>query len=233
LAAPARCGKKTFGIAQEADVRAEDLFLEEQRGIRFSLRMGGTKRTVGLAAGGRHNVYNALAAATLAAILGLGLEGIVAGLEGFQPFPGRGQIIRLRRNVHILDDSYNSNPDSLQATLSAFAEMKGKNRGLLVLGDMLELGPSSAAVHEEAGKRIGEMRVGHLFLVGEQAKHLAGGAKAAGMREQSVHVARNHEEVLEGLRKVVEEGDWILVKGSRRMHMERVIEGLTNCLGRA
>jgi UDP-N-acetylmuramoyl-tripeptide--D-alanyl-D-alanine ligase len=233
LAAPARCVKKTFGIMHEADVRAGDLFLEGQRGIRFSLRMGGMKRSVGLAAVGRHNVYNALAAATLAAILGLNLEEIGTALEGFQPFPGRGEVIRLRRNVYILDDSYNSNPDSLQATLSAFAETKGKNRGLLVLGDMLELGPGSAAAHEEAGERIGEMRVEHLFLLGDQAQHLAEGAKAAGMKEQKVHVARNREEVLEGLEKVVEAGDWILVKGSRRMQMERIIEGLADCLGRA
>jgi UDP-N-acetylmuramoyl-tripeptide--D-alanyl-D-alanine ligase len=77
------------------------------------------------------------------------------------------------------------------------------------------------------------MKFGHLFLLGEQAQHLAGGAKAAGMRAQKVHVAQNHEEVLDGLQEVVEEGDWILVKGSRRMHMERIIEGLTDCLGRA
>jgi UDP-N-acetylmuramoyl-tripeptide--D-alanyl-D-alanine ligase len=195
--------------------------------------MGGRKGSVVLATAGRHNVYNALAAATLAAILGMDLEEIVTGLEGFQPFPGRGQVIRLRRNVRILDDSYNSNPDSLQAVLSAFAEMKGKNRGHLVLGDMLELGAGTAAAHKESGKRIGEMRCGHLFLLGEQAKHLAEGAKAAGMKGQEVHVARNPEEILESLQEVVKEGDWILVKGSRRMRMERIIEGLADCLGRA
>jgi UDP-N-acetylmuramoyl-tripeptide--D-alanyl-D-alanine ligase len=233
LAAPARCGKKTFGIMQEADVQAGDLHLEDPGGIRFSLTMGKMKRAVGLAAVGRHNVYNALAAATLAAILGLDLEEIGAGLEGFQPFPGRGKVIRLRRKVCILDDSYNSNPDSLQATLSAFAQTKGENRGLLVLGDMLELGPGSAAAHEKAGERIGKMRVEHLFLLGDQAQHLAKGAKAAGIAEQKVFLARDRREVLEGLRKVIEPGDWVLVKGSRRMQMEWIIEGLADFLGRA
>lgn len=233
MAVSARCRKKTFGIIQEADVRAEDVSLSPDKGARFFLRMGEMKHSVGLAAFGRHNVYNALAAGTLAAILEVDPERIVAGLEKFQPFPGRGKVIRLRGNVRILDDSYNSNPDSLKATLWAFAEMKGENRGLLVLGDMLELGPGSAEAHEKAGKRIGEMKWAHVFLLGEQAGHLAEGAKAGGMGPQMVHVARNHQEVLEGLGTVVEEGDWILVKGSRRIHMERIIEGLTESFGRA
>jgi UDP-N-acetylmuramoyl-tripeptide--D-alanyl-D-alanine ligase len=168
----------------------------------------------------------------LGSILEVDLERIVAGLEKFQPSPGRGKVIRLRGGVRILDDSYNANPDSLKATLSAFSEMKGENRGLLVLGDMLELGPGSAKAHEKAGGRIGETKWTHLFLLGEQAGHLAAGAKAAGMAAQNLHIARNHEEVLEGLGKVVKEGDWILVKGSRRMHMERVVEGLTESFGR-
>jgi len=232
LAASARCRKKTFGIIQEADVRAEDVSRPSAKGARFSLRMGELKRPVGLAAFGRHNVYNALAAATLAAILGVDVDRIVAGLEKFQPFPGRGKVIALRRNVHILDDSYNANPDSLEATLSAFAEMKGENRGLLVLGDMLELGPGSKEAHKRAGERIGEMKGAHLFLLGEQAVHLAEGARAAGMEVPNVRVVQNHQEAMEGLGKMVKEGDWILVKGSRRMHMERIIEGLVESLGR-
>jgi UDP-N-acetylmuramoyl-tripeptide--D-alanyl-D-alanine ligase len=233
LAASARCGKKTFGIVQDADVRGEDLFLESEKGVRFTLSLPRRKRSVALATFGRHNVYNALAAATLATILGVGQEEIVAGLEDYQPFPGRGKVIRLGRNVRILDDSYNSNPDSLKATLSAFAEMKGKNRGLVVLGDMLELGPGSAEAHEKAGELAGEMKFGHLFFFGEQARHLAEGAKAAGMSAEKVDVARNHGEVLEGLERVIQEGDWILVKGSRKMQMEGIIAGLENYLGTA
>ena len=233
LAVSARCRKKTFGIIQEADVRAEDVSLTSEKGVLFFLRMGEVKRSVGLAAFGHHNIYNALAAATVAVILEVDLEKIVAGLEKFQPFPGRGKVIRLRRGLRLLDDSYNANPDSLRVTLSAFTEMKGKNRGLLVLGDMLELGPGSAEAHEKAGKRIGEMKWAHLFLLGEQVGHLAEGAKAAGMAAQNLHIARNHEEVLEGLKEVVEEGDWILVKGSRRMHMERIVEGLRESFGKA
>jgi len=232
LAAPLRCQKKTFGIWQPADVRGEDLHPRAEGGVRFSLSVGGLRRQVGLAAFGKHNVGNALAAAAVAAILGLGVEDIAAGLDGFQPFPGRGKIILLRRGVRILDESYNSNPDSLEATLSAFAEMKGKSRGFLVLGDMLELGLHSAEEHEKAGRRIGELRFEHLFSIGEQAQRLADGAKASGMNGRRILAAEDPEEVLEGLEKVIEDGDWILVKGSRRMRLERIIEGLGDRLGR-
>jgi UDP-N-acetylmuramoyl-tripeptide--D-alanyl-D-alanine ligase len=231
LAAPACCGKKTFGLLKEAEVRGEGLHLDPEVGIRFSLKMGGRKRSVGLATYGRHNVYNALAAATVAAILGMDLEEIAQGLEGFHPFPGRGQILQLRRNVRVLDDSYNANPDSLGATLTAFAEMKGKNRGLVVLGDMLELGPGSPQIHEEAGRRLGAMKLGPLFFLGEQAKFCAQGVKAAGAGEPQIHLAQDPEQVLRALGKVIQEGDWILIKGSRRMRMERIVEGLKKQLG--
>jgi UDP-N-acetylmuramoyl-tripeptide--D-alanyl-D-alanine ligase len=159
------------------------------------------------------------------------LEEIAQGLEGFQPFPGRGQILRLPRNVRVLDDSYNANPDSLGATLTAFAEMKGKNRGLVVLGDMLELGPGSARIHEEAGRQLGAMKLGLLVFLGEQAKFCALGAQAAGAREPQIHLAQTHEQVLRALGRVIEGGDWILIKGSRRMRMERIVEGLKKQLG--
>ncbi len=228
LASRLKCRKKTFGILGKADVRGEDLSLDNGRGIRLALRIGGMKRLVSLPAFGRHNVYNALAAATLGDILGVGLEGIAAGLETFQIYPGRGRLIRLAEGVSILDDSYNANPDSLRATLLTFAEMKEGNRGILVMGDMLEIGASSAEVHEQAGKSIGAMGFEHLFFLGEMAKKLTEGALSSGMGETKVHFCQTHEEVLKGLEKVIERGDWILVKGSRGMHMERIIDGLQN-----
>jgi UDP-N-acetylmuramoyl-tripeptide--D-alanyl-D-alanine ligase len=233
LAASARCRKKTFGIVQEADVRGLDVKAEEGGGIRFSLALEGRKLPVRLATFGRHSVYNALGAASLAAMVGISIEGIGAGLEGFQPYSGRGRVVHLNRNIRILDDTYNSNPDSLDALLSAFSEMRGESRGLLVLGDMLEVGPDTAEVHERAGRRIAEMGFGHLFCLGKQAEHLLRGARAGGMDEGKVHPAGSYEEAVQGIEGLVKEGDWVLVKGSRRMAMERIVEGLIERLGKA
>ncbi len=232
LAAPARCGKKTFGLMPGAEVRGAEVEVEEGRGVRFSLTVEGKRLPVHLAAFGQHNVNNALGAASLAAILGMNIEGIAAGLEEFQPYSGRGRIISLGKNVRLLDEAYNSNPDSLEATLSAFSAMKGKSSGLLVLGDMLEIGPDTAEAHEKAGRQMGGAGFAHLFCLGEMGEYLAKGAKEAGMDPRRVHPAKDYAEILENLGDLVEEGDWILVKGSRKMRMERIVEGLIERLGR-
>ncbi len=232
LADSAPCRKKTFGLIQEADIRGEDLQVEPGKGIRFSLKMYGAKGKASLSVFGKHNVYNALAAAALASACGVRLGGILDGLEDFQAFSGRGRILHLRGNVHILDDTYNANPDSLKATLAAFAEMKGDNRGLVVLGDMLELGPGAARLHEQAGKEIGQMGFGPLFFLGKQAAELARGARAAQVNGNKIHLPGEPLELLDELGKVIETGDWILIKGSRRMHMEKIVASLEERLGR-
>ena len=226
LAAAVHCRKKTFGMRERAEISAEGISVEAARGTRFSLKLEDKKMPIRLHTFGRHNVYNALGAAALAAIVGLDAEKIAAGLDGFQPHPGRGRIHPLGRGLHLLDETYNSNPDSLLATLEAFGEMKGEARGFVVLGDMLELGPGSAGFHEEAGKRVGALGFEHLFFCGEQRKHMAGGAKSAGMEERRIHTFADPEEVPEILEILVGDGDWILVKGSRRLRMERVVRSL-------
>ncbi|MBI4496031.1 MAG: UDP-N-acetylmuramoyl-tripeptide--D-alanyl-D-alanine ligase [Deltaproteobacteria bacterium] len=229
LAALARCRRRTFGLCSPADLFGEDL-RTESGGISFTFRVEGKKIPVRLAAFGRHNVLNALAAAALCSAAGLGAEEIAAGLQGFQSFPGRGQVRRLGREVHILDESYNSNPGSLEAALAAFREAKGGSPGILVLGDMLELGEASARLHEESGRRIAELGPKHLFLLGEKAGSLAAGARTRGRK---VTASMDPQEILEELEKVIQPGDWVLVKASRRIGLERIIDGLEDRLGRA
>ena len=233
LAASARCRKKTFGIDSPAEIRAEEIGAEQGRGVHFTMRAADGKRKVNLPVFGRHNVYNALAAAALAEILGMGREEIAEGLESFQPVYGRGKPVLLPGGIRVLDDSYHSNPDSLRATLAAFAEMKGGNPGVAVLADMLEIGSSSPADHEEAGRRIGGMGLAHLFLIGEAARGIGEGARESGMEAKRIHFSPDPEELLNGLEEVLRPGDWVLIKGSRRMRMERVVEGLKNRLRKA
>jgi UDP-N-acetylmuramoyl-tripeptide--D-alanyl-D-alanine ligase len=232
LAAGVRCRKRSFGIERPAEIRGEELGVDEGKGAYFALRAGGRRIRVNLSVFGRHNVYNALAAASLAEILGMEPEEIAAGLESFQPVYSRGKPALLSGGIRVLDDSYNSNPDSLEATLAAFAEMKGKNRGLAVLGDMLEVGPSSPAFHEQAGRGVAKMGLAHLFVFGEAARGIAEGARAAGMEAMRIHAPRDPEDLAARLEAVLEPGDWILIKGSRRMRMERVVEALKSRRGR-
>ncbi len=233
LAATAPSCRITFGMVQHADVHGENLRVEPGRGTSFSLSMNGKKKDVLLGVFGSHHVYNALAAAALASAAGAEWHEILGGLENFQPYHGRGEIIRLRGNVCILNDTYNSNPDSLRASLAAFAEMKGQRRGLVVLGDMLELGSASDQAHEEAGRAIVEMGFGRLYFVGEHAPEFARGANVRAVNGIRVQVARKPDELLETLEKAIEPGDWIFIKGSRRMRMEKIVAGLEQRLGRA
>ncbi len=232
LAAVARCRKKTYGISPAAEVRAESIGLDSPHGISFTLAVDGTKRSVGLRAFGCHQVSNALAAACIGAILGVEMDGIVTGLETFRPVPGRGQILPLGRNISVFDDTYNANPDSLNATVSAFLALTGERRGILVLGDMLELGSASAEAHQKAGKEVGEKGFAHLFFLGEYAAHLAAGARAAGVKGERIHPLGTHQEVVAGVKEILEDKDWILIKGSRRMAMEKILQGLIHHLGR-
>jgi UDP-N-acetylmuramoyl-tripeptide--D-alanyl-D-alanine ligase len=233
LAADAQCQKKTYGLSPAADVRAESIAMHPAAGIRFTLAADGKKRSVGLRTFGRHQVSNALAAACIGTILGVEMDGIVTALEAFRPVPGRGQILSLGRNISVFDDTYNANPDSLRAAVSAFLALKGKKRGILVLGDMLELGFSAALAHQQAGREVAEKGFAHLFVLGEQAAHLAEGAREAGMKEAALHRLGTHQEGVAGLMEILKDGDWILIKGSRRMGMEKILEGLILRLGRA
>ncbi len=226
LADSARCRKKTFGIINRAEIQGADIRVIPGKGVGFRLASADQRRPVELSVFGRHNVYNALAAASVGSIAGLNLDEIAQGLEAFQPVQGRGKPILLPGGIHLLDDTYNSNPDSLRATLSAFAEMKENHRGIAVLGDMLEIGVTGKEAHQQAGKMVGEMRFAHLFVFGEAGRDVAAGAMESGMPAQKICLAGDPRELLEEMGKTLREGDWILVKGSRRMQMERVVEGL-------
>ena len=150
---PPRCRKKSFGIENPAEIRGEEIGVDAGRGIRFTLWPAGRKMRVNLSVFGRHNVYNALAAASLGEHLRDGARMKSQRVwKRFSRFTAGGKPVLLPGGIHLLDDSYNSNPDSLKATLSAFAEMKGGSRGLAVLGDMLEIGPSSPEVPRTGGR---------------------------------------------------------------------------------
>ena len=175
---------------------------------------------------GRHNIQNALAAATAAHLLGLGPDEIRQGLESFSPVAKRLSYVELE-GILLIDDSYNANPASMRAALTTLAGLKGAGRGIAVLGDMLELGESSPAAHEEIG-RLAAQCVERLYLLGELAEYVARGAAAGGLPAASVVCARYHAEILDDLTSSLRTGDCVLVKGSRGMRMETVAEGLRN-----
>ena len=218
----------TYGTSGAADVRAVGPAVETADDVRFALAIGGQERSVRLAFAGRHNVVNALAAAGAGRALGLGLDQIAAGLEAARPAKGR-CVWRRSGGITILDDTYNANPSSLAAALDTLAAGAGAARRVVVLGDMLELGAGTEAAHREAGRAIAAAGVAELIGVGRHARTAVEAARASGLAE-SHHTATFEDTVVLLLKRLVP-GDALLVKGSRGMRMEQVVDALMGRFG--
>jgi UDP-N-acetylmuramoyl-tripeptide--D-alanyl-D-alanine ligase len=201
------------------------------KGESFTLRLPERELAVRLKAFGRHNVYNALAAAAAAHALGMQPEQIQRGLEEFVPYDKRFQVEELSGGVVVIDDSYNANPASMAAALATIRELGAGGRLAAALGDMLELGAGTEEAHRELG-RGAATSVERLFLIGAQARLVREGALAAGLAPENVLVATDHDELCAAVLSWVRPGDVVLVKGSRGMRMERVAEALRGAYGR-
>jgi len=213
----------SFGIDAQADVRAEDI-VQERELTDLTIRADGRSVLVRLRTVGRHNVYNALAAAAAALATGLPLESVKFGLEDFRPVAMRSEIKDMNGRT-VLADYYNANPASMKAALETLASLTGGKRTIAVLGDMLELGDAGPEEHREIGRIAARLRVDLLICVGPLARHIAEGASSAGMARGRVLEAKTTEQGAALLRELSRPGDIVLVKGSRGMKMEKVLEG--------
>lgn len=174
-------------------------------------------------------VKNALAAASAALVAGLDLSDIRRGLTAFQPVTGRFEITALTRDIKLINDTYNANPDSTTAALDMLARQNAPT--IAVLGDMLELGDDAPALHHEIGRQAATAGISHLFVHGDMADQIIEGAVSAGFPPAQT-VSDTKAALFEKIKTVVVPGMWILVKGSRGMHMEQISQALENCFGK-
>lgn len=216
-----------FGISPEADVRAERVTPLGERGYAFDLVHGGERQAVHVAGLGEATVPNALAAAAAARAAGCSLADIALGLAAYRPISGRMEPLALPQNIIVIDDTYNANPQSMEVALRSLASLRGSSRGVAVLGDMGELGETADVAHRAAGRLVAELGLDLLFALGPRAGQTAQGALEAGMAPERVHVGRDHDDLGASLREMLRGNDWVLVKGSRSMKMERVVDALT------
>ena len=223
LAEKTRARVISFGT-QTADVRGTIINQNGER-TEFMLDIMGARQAVKLALPSGMFLSNALAAAAAAHALKLSLDDIKRGLEQFQPMPGRMEII-IVRGIHIINDAYNANPVSMNASLTALSRVKKSKRAIAVLGDMLELGARAAAYHRAAGSAAARLGIDSLYLCGSFASSVAEGALAGGMPAARIRVFATRELLAEQLEQEIQEGDWVLVKGSRAMGMEKTISFL-------
>jgi len=220
----------TFGQNARADVRLEGLVNQFLPGAELTFRFDDKSYTVRLRIGGSHAALDALAALATVIAAGGDLESAIGEIEKVEPEAGRGRAHHLSHGMILIDDSYNSNPAALASVLDTLRVSEPAGRKILVAGDMLELGHLRGALHREAGKRAGAAGVRLLVAVGPESRATAEVARRSGVPE--VHHHGNSSKAAEEICDLVKEGDLIVIKGSRSMHMERVVQALIGRFGK-
>ena len=207
----------SFGLNNKADVMSQWESTTAGSTLKITTPVGDC--IIELKLLGRHNVMNALAAITASIAAGFPLEQIVNGLESLGPVNGRLQMKRGINNSLVIDDTYNANPSSLRAALNVLHDFSGKR--FLALGDMAELGDNADELHVDAGTYAKETGVDSLYSFGTLA------AKAAKEFGGNGFCYDKHEDMINALRNELSQDVTLLVKGSRSMHMENVVNALT------
>jgi UDP-N-acetylmuramoyl-tripeptide--D-alanyl-D-alanine ligase len=210
----------TFALAGPADVTATAQWENGCWKVAAATPAGNTGFSLHIA--GRHNVKNALAATACALAAGVPLASVSAGLSAFVPVKGRSRAIAVAlpgRVLTLVDDSYNANPDSMRAALEVLAELPGPR--LMVMGDMGEVGDQGPQFHDEAGRYARALGIEKLFTLGEQSKQAAAGFGGA-------QVFEGMDELAAAVLAELPSTGSVLVKGSRFMKMERVVQAITN-----
>jgi UDP-N-acetylmuramoyl-tripeptide--D-alanyl-D-alanine ligase len=213
-----------FGLSKNADIRATAVN-ERTSGIAFRLHLPDEHVTVTLSVPGQFMVLNALAAAAVGYLLKLSTAKIKAGLESFEPVWGRMDIFQTANGIHIIDDTYNANPESMKAAITTLRILRRNNRSLFVAGDMLELGDQSEALHKQVGAWAASANIDKLLASGDYAGAVAAGAIKAKMRPADIFTG-TRDEIIDTLKQSLKSGDWVLIKGSRGARMETVVKEL-------
>jgi UDP-N-acetylmuramoyl-tripeptide--D-alanyl-D-alanine ligase len=215
----------SFGLGSSADVLAAEIEQDHDGRSEFTLVVNGRKTRVRLPSLGRHNVYNALAAAAVGILFRVSLDEIREALESYKGVSMRMQRVAVD-GATIIDDTYNSNPVSLRVAVNFLSEVECDGKRIVVVGDMLELGERSDELHREAGCFIAGRPIHILVTVGNRSTRIAEAALNDGISEERVVICETNLEAVAHLRSILGEGDIALIKGSRGMKMEEIVEEL-------
>jgi UDP-N-acetylmuramoyl-tripeptide--D-alanyl-D-alanine ligase len=217
----------SFGLAEGADVQARRI-IQDAGSWRFELAVHGDSSVdVELDWPGRAGLSNFLAAAAAAAALEVPASSIAEAAEQLEPLPNRGAVRHLDDDITLLDETYNASPVAVATALETLAALPCDGRRIAVLGDMLEMGDWTEKVHREAGALAAEAGAHLLVAVGAQARYIAEGAARGGLDEDAIQRFDDSAEAAEWLAPRLRRGDTVLIKGSRSVHMERVVEAVT------
>lgn len=216
----------SYGLNEGVDYQAVNIRSRGIGGIDFDIRVTTGEYTVHVSVPGIHNVYNALAAIAAGMELSVPIKDIIDGIAQFRTGRMRMDIIDAN-GLTVINDAYNASPQSVKAALDVLEELECSRR-IAVLGDMLELGEWSVQAHTQTGTDAAACRLDYIVTVGADAAHIAKGAVAAGFPANHAASFSTNDEAFEFLERLLEQGDTVLVKGSRGMKMEEIVQKLVS-----
>lgn len=212
-----------YGFAHDAAVRAEKVKLHGFEGSAFMLHTPRGKAEVHLRIPGQHSISNALATAAVALEFGFDAAGIASALHGFVPPSRRMNIVSGRNGATVIDDSYNASPGSMRAALEVLRLAPRGAVKIAVLGDMLELGDHAGSAHDDIGTLAGKT-ADMVVALGEFAPRIIQAARRAGLPSDRAFVAETTDQAVAAVAPMLNAQTQVLVKGSRGMRLERVVE---------
>ncbi|WP_445490579.1 UDP-N-acetylmuramoyl-tripeptide--D-alanyl-D-alanine ligase [Niallia sp. 03133] len=214
--------KKTFGMMEKNDLFPVKIH-QKENGSSFQLNR---KETIfDLPILGNHNILNALAGMLVADYFGISYEDMNEGLKTLKLTNMRMEMLKGQNGVQIINDAYNASPTSMKAAINVLESLPGFKNKVLVLGDMLELGPDEAVYHEEIGKSISKDKINYVFTYGNLGQCIAKGAKSM-LPEKQVAFFSEKKGLIEALKNIVDDETVVLVKASRGMKLEEVVKAL-------
>ena len=216
---------KYYGISDIASVKAQDIRLLGEKGISYNINIGSQIHPIEIPIPGKHNVYNSLAAVAVGSLMGIDIQDIANALKSYRSGDMRLNIFTTDSNIKVIDDVYNASPDSMKAAIEVLKDL-GEGRKVAILGDMLELGDYSQKGHSEVGEVVAHKGIDILITVGQESKFIGIEARKCGMDDQRIIHLESNKDVIDYLDTIIEQGDKILVKGSRSMKMEEIVEYL-------
>ena len=215
-----------YSCGERGDIRARDAHFVEGGAFAFDLETPEGTASLHVTGLGETTVTNATAAAAAALSAGVDLDAVVTGLGVYRPPAGRMAPYRIGDGATVIDDSYNANPASMRTSLEALSALATSSQAVAVLGDMGGLGDDVDSAHRETGRIAAELGIDWLIAVGERAPLVIEGARKAGMEPARSLVASGTAAATSFIRECLGKNDWVLVKGSRHMKLERVVEAL-------
>lgn len=213
----------TIGIETPADYRAYDIINQGEDGVQFKINLFGNTYNPHIHAIGTHHVTNALFGIACGIEMGMGPEDILTGIAKYQQGSMRFQITE-KDGIRFIDDTYNASPDSMKAALQSLCSLSKEGRTFAVLGNMLELGEVAPTAHYELGQLCLSLGIQYALLMGDHALDVGRGIG----NPKLYQVFQTHEEIVAFLKETLQAGDLVLLKGSRALHMEKVLAQFLN-----